>query len=109
VEIIFPGGGDVFRHFSALLKGGIRGFVPGLRALPELSMDAHVADFWKRLQEPVFLDKDTWLLVRPTTLSLGLSRTDLKRASTLHTVLEMTAVPELVFGPEPPASSATMP
>jgi hypothetical protein len=109
VEIVFPSGGDVLQHFNNLLKGGIRRIIPDLRALPGLAMDSHVVDFWKRLQEPVFLDKDTWLLIRPTTLGIGLARTDLKRASTLHTVLEMTAEPELVFGPEPSTHPVPMP
>ncbi|HET9869884.1 MAG TPA: DUF4403 family protein, partial [bacterium] len=52
-------------------------------------------------QEPIFLDTGLWLLIQPRTLSVGTMRTDLKRASTLHTVLEMTADPVILFGPKP--------
>jgi hypothetical protein len=36
-------------------------------------------------------------------------RTDLKRVSTLHTVLEMTALPIIIFGPKPEAEPIPIP
>jgi hypothetical protein len=61
------------------------------------------------MQTPIFLDRGLWLLIRPETLSVGMMRTDLKRASTVHTVLEMTAEPEILFGPKPLSTPAGMP
>ncbi len=101
VEIVFPSGGDLLQHLSNMVKGGLKQIMPDLRALPGLAMDSHIADVWQKMQEPIFLEKDTWLLIRPATLAVGLMRTDLRRESTLRTVLEMTAEPEVVFGPMP--------
>jgi hypothetical protein len=109
VEVVFPSGGDVFQHISNLFKGGIKQIMPDLRGLPGLSMDSHITDFWEKIQEPIFLEKDTWLLIRPATLSIGMMRTDLKRASTIHTVLEMTAKPEIIFGAKPLTTPKGMP
>ncbi len=109
VEVVFPSGGDLLHHLSNLIKGGFKQLMPDLRGLPGLYMDSHISDFWKQMQEPIFLDKDTWLLIRPRTLGIGMVRTDLKRPSTVHTVLEMTAGPEIVFGPEPRVTPGKMP
>ena len=109
VEITFPSGGDVLRHLSNFFKGGITQMMPGLPEMPGLDLKSHVADLWAKMQEPIFLDKDLWLLIRPETLSIGMMRTDLKRASTVHTVLEMTAKPEIVFGPKPPTAHLPTP
>ncbi len=101
VDIIFPSGGDLVQHLANLVKGGLRQLVPDLYNTPGLNLKSHVGDLWARMQVPIFLDKDLWLMIQPETLCIGTMRTDLKRVSTLHTVLEMTAEPEIVFGPEP--------
>ena len=42
-------------------------------------------------------------------MSVGMMRTDLKRIATLHSVLEMTANPEIIFGPQPLTGPTAMP
>ena len=109
VDITFPSGGDLLTHLSNLFKGGFQQLVPDPGGMPGLHMKAHVADLWATMQTPIFLDKGLWLLIRPETLSVGMMRTDLKRATTVHTVLEMTAQPEIIFGAEPPTTPVALP
>jgi len=109
VEVTFPSGGDVLQHISNLFKGEIQQLMPDSRAMPGLHMQSHIGDLWATMQKPIFLDKDLWLLIRPETLSIGMMRTDLKKATTLHSVLEMTAEPEILFGPKPLTTIAAMP
>ena len=101
INIIFPRPGDILQHLTNLVKGGFKQFTPNLYKLPGLNIEARIGDVWKEMQEPIYLEKDTWLVIQPETLSVGMVRTDLKRRSTLHTEMEMTAKPEIVFGPEP--------
>jgi hypothetical protein len=109
VEITFPSGGDFVRHISNFFKGGIRQMIPSMPDLPGLNLKSHIALLWADMQDPILLDDNLWLLIRPATLSVGMMRTDLKRASTAHTVLEMTAMPEIIFGPKPLAKPLPMP
>jgi hypothetical protein len=109
VDIIFPSGGDMIHHFGNLLKGGFKQFMPNLYQTPGLDLNSHVKDLWAQMQEPIYLDKGLWLLIQPESLSIGEMRTDLKKASTLHTVLEMTAQPEILFGPEPVTHPVALP
>ena len=109
VVIIFPSGGDVFQHVSNFLKAGFNQLVPDPWRIPGLDWKSHLKDLWAKMQEPIFLDKGLWLLIRPETISVGRMRTDLKLRRTAHTVLEMTAEPEILFGPKPPASPRPLP
>lgn len=109
VRVTFPSGGNVLRHLGNLFKGGLQQLMPDPQDLPGLHLKAHIGDLWTTMQKPIFLDKDLWLLIQPETLSIGMMRTDLKRASTLHSVLEMTAKPEIIFGPEPLTTLSAMP
>lgn len=101
VEIIFPKGGDVVQHISNLFKGGLKQLVPDLRDMPGFNLKSRLADLWAKMEMPILLEKDLWLIIRPETLSVGRMRTDLKRRLTTHTVLEMTAKPEIIFGAKP--------
>jgi hypothetical protein len=109
VLVTFPSGGDVFQHLSNLLKGQMQKWMPDSRAMPGLHIETHMGDLWATMQKPIYLDKDLWLLIRPHDLSIGMARADLKRAATLHSVLEMTASPQIIFGPKPPTTSSPMP
>ena len=109
VIITFPKGGDLLHHLSNFLKGGIRQFVPEKFNLPGFNVMGHLKDLWGKMQEPIFLEKGAWLLIRPETLSVGRMRTDLRRRMTAHTVLEMTALPEIIFGPKPLTTPRKMP
>jgi len=109
VDIVFPTGGGMVQHLSNFLKGGLRQFVPNLYGVPGLNLKAHIEELWTKMQQPIFLDKGLWLLIRPETLSIGMMRGDLKRASTTHADLEMTASPEIVFGPKPATVPKKMP
>ena len=109
VDINFPPGGNRVQRLDNLFKGGLRRLMPDLRDVPGLHLKSKMKDVWAALQVPIFLDKGIWLLIRPQTVCVGMMRTDLKRRSTLHTVLEMTADPEIVFGREPASVPAPMP
>jgi hypothetical protein len=109
VDIVFPTGGDLLQHFSNLIKGGLRQLMPDMQDAPGLNIKAHVRDLWSRMETPIFLDQGLWLMIHPRTLSIGEARTDLKRVTTLHTFLEMTASPEIIFGPEPAFTLAPLP
>lgn len=101
VEIVFPNGGDVVQHLTNLFKGGLKQLIPDWNALPGLHMQSHITELWSEMQEPIYLGKDFWLLIRPETLGIGRAQSDLRRVTTAHMVLEMTARPEIVFGPKP--------
>lgn len=109
VNILFPSGGDLFQHIGNLFKGGVKQLVPDLRGIPGFKLRSQLSELWGKMQPPIRLDKDLWLLIRPETLSVGMMRTDLKRVSTLRTVLEMTANPEIIFGPKPSITPMAMP
>ncbi len=109
VEIVFPKGGGLFRHVTNFFKGELKPLLPYLVILPGLQLNSHLSDLWEEMQDPIFLDKGIWLLIRPETLSVGRMRTDRKKASTLHTILEMNARPEIVFGPKPESAPRKMP
>jgi hypothetical protein len=109
VDIIFPRAGDLLQHLTNFVKGGFKIVMPDLRGVPGLHMQSHIREIWDKMQEPIFLEKDTWLLIRPATIAVGLVRTDLKKESTLHTEMEMTAEPEIVFGTKPWVAYVKMP
>ncbi len=109
VDIVFPSGGDFLQHLSNLFKGGLQQLVPDISRAPGLDVKSHVASLWATIEAPIFLDKDLWLVIHPRTLAIGMMRTDLKRIATLHSVLEMTANPEIIFGPKPLAGPTAMP
>lgn len=68
-----------------------------------------ISNFWDAAQEPIFIDKGIWLLIRPQSISTGLTRFDPRHPLNLRTVLEMTAYPELIFGGKPAVRKKTMP
>ena len=59
--------------------------------------------------KPIYLDKELYLFIQPQTMSVGMMRAVLPGSSTNREVLEMTAIPRLVFGPKPPSLQAPMP
>ena len=99
VVVTFPSGGGVDQHFVNLLKGGIKQMAQGI------VLKSKLKGLWDSMEKPVFLDKDIWLLVRPESMAIGKGRGDLRLASTLHPVLEMTANPEILFGAPTPGHS----
>ena len=103
VDIIFPPGGDAFHHIADLVKGGIK------QVAQETVLKSRMRALWAKMESPIRMDKDLWLLVRPESLSVGKMRTDLKQASTLHAVLELVASPEIRFGPKPLTTPVEMP
>ena len=109
VHLVFPGGVEVLKHLARLYQGGLNLFVPDLSAVPEAGTEPHLTQLWARMQEPIFLDDDFWLVLRPVTLGIGRARSDLKRADSTRFVLEMTARPEIVFGPKPEVVPIPMP
>jgi hypothetical protein len=115
IDILFPSGGGPIQRITNYFKGRVSRMVPDLLKVPDLlrmpefRLMSRLADLWTKIDVPIQLDKGLWLLIRPETLSVGKMRTDLKRASTAHVVLEMVANPEIVFGPEPLTTPVVMP
>jgi hypothetical protein len=103
VVINFPQGGDVIQQITALLKGGVKQMVQAL------VLKSKMKGLWDQMQDPIFLDKELYLFIQPQTMSVGMMRAVLPRGSTNREVLEMTAIPRLVFGPKPPSLKVPMP
>jgi hypothetical protein len=103
IDVTFPQGGGAFQKISNLVKDGITQAAQG----PVLG--SRMGALWSKMESPIRLDKNIWLLIRPASLSVGMMRTDLKRASTLHAVVEMTASPEVLFGAIPLVTHVKMP
>jgi hypothetical protein len=103
IVITFPQGGGLFQHIANLVKGGIK------QVAQETILKSRMRALWAKMESPIRMDKDLWLLIRPESLSVGKMRTDLKQASTLHAVLEMVASPEICFGPMPLTTPVEMP
>jgi hypothetical protein len=101
VVVNFPGG--TAEQVANLFKDGIAKLAQGI------VLKSKLKGLWADIEEPVFLDKGIWLLVRPESMSLGNMRTDLRQASTAHAILEMTANPEIVFGPRPATTPVPLP
>lgn len=103
IDVTFPQGGGAFQQISNLVKSGIT------QIAQEPVLKNRMEALWLLMASPIRLDDNLWLLIRPASLSVGKMRTDLKRATTLHTVLEMTASPEVIFGPMPLITPTAMP
>ncbi len=103
IDVTFPQGGGALRRISNLVKGGIT------RAAQMPYLKSRMGALWLRMAAPIRLDDNLWLLIRPASLSVGKMRTDLKRASTLHAVVETVASPEVIFGPKPFITPVEMP
>jgi hypothetical protein len=103
IVVTFPQGGGAFQRITNLVKGGIT------HTLQETYIKSRLKALWLKMESPLRMDDQLWLLIRPTSLSVGKARTDLKKASTLHAVVEMAASPEILFGPMPSATPVEMP
>ena len=66
-------------------------------------------DIWTLMQEPIFLDKGIWLLIRPENISTGLMKADPKEPLKLETVLELWAHPIIFFGDDPHVERKPLP
>jgi hypothetical protein len=103
IVVTFPQGGGVFQRITNLVKGGIA------HTMQEAYIKSRLKALWMKMESPLRMDDQLWLLIHPTSLSVGKMRTDLKRASTLHAVVEMSAAPEILFGPMPSVTPVEMP
>jgi hypothetical protein len=61
------------------------------------------------MQDPIYIDKNIWLLINPESVSTGIITPDPKKPYQFHTVLEMTAHPSLYFGDHPNESKKPLP
>ena len=109
VVILFPSGAEVVHHITDLIKNGLRPKMDYPGKVSGIHLKFSSIDIWSKIQEPIYLDKGIWLLIKPQTLSLGTMRTNPKNPLTAHTVLETTANPEVIFGPKPLATAVPMP
>lgn len=66
-------------------------------------------DIWTLMQEPIFLDKGIWLLIRPENISTGVMKADPHDPLKLETVLELWAHPILYFGDDPQVEKKPLP
>jgi hypothetical protein len=109
VVLLFPSGGEVVHHITDFFKNGLRPKMDVPITLPGSHLKFSITDIWEKIQEPIFLDKGIWLLIRPQSLSLGSVRADPRDILTAHAGLETTANPEVIFGPEPLTSPKPLP
>lgn len=84
----------------------LRLVLPSLKGGTDL---AKLPKLWDSMQEPIFLEKNIWLLIHPEALSSGLDLADPKNPFHWWIVLEMTAHPQVVFGPEPVVTLKKLP
>ncbi len=103
IVVTFPQGGGAFQHVANLIKGGIA------HTVQEAYIKSRLKALWLRMESPIRMDDQLWLLIKATSLSVGKTRTDLEKASTLHAVVEMSASPEILFGPMPSTTPEAMP
>jgi len=66
-------------------------------------------DIWALMQEPIYLDKGIWLLIRPENISTGIMMADRKDPLKLETVLELWAHPTIYFGDNPQVEKKPLP
>jgi len=109
VVLLFPSGAEVVHHITDFFKNGLRPKMDIPITSPGAHLKFSIKDIWEKIQEPIFLDKGIWLLIRPQTLSLGSVRVDPHNILTAHAGLETTANPEVVFGPEPLTNPKPLP
>jgi hypothetical protein len=70
---------------------------------------AGMSNLWDGMQEPIYIDKNIWLLIRPETLSTGLTEPVKSNPFTWKVVLEMAAHPILIFGNKPLVEKKLLP
>ncbi len=109
VVLLFPSGAEVVHHVTDFFKNGLRPKMDVPITSPGIHLKFSITDIWEKIQKPIYLDKDIWLLIRPQTLSLGSVRVDPRNILTARAGLETTANPELIFGPEPLAVPRPLP
>jgi hypothetical protein len=109
VVLLFPSGREVFKHVTDFFKNGLRPKMDDPIQAPGVHLKFSIADVWTKIQEPIFLDKGIWLLIRPQSLSLGSVRMDPGNLLSAHAGLETTANPEVIFGPEPLTTPMAIP
>ncbi len=103
VVVNFPPTNNTLQEVVNFFKGRIKQLAQG----PVLK--SKMSDLWEKMASPIYLDKDLWLLIRPQTMSLGKMKGDPKIGTKANGVLEMTASPELFFGPPPLTVHRPMP
>ena len=81
-------------------------FTPTVMEVTDL---AAIAKLWDALQDPIYIDKNIWLMIRPEALSSGLAQADKRNPLLWNVVLEMTAHPVLEFGGKPAIEKKVLP
>jgi hypothetical protein len=90
-------------------------FDQGLRQAPGM-IDGKIAEYgnfrsigeraWKQLQEPIQLDRDTWLVIEPQGAAVAPITGS---GQTVNTAISLTARPRVVFGPKPAIGNQSLP
>jgi hypothetical protein len=66
-------------------------------------------EIWSLAQEPIFLDEGIWLVIHPVGMGAGDLRVTGTKPRKMETLFEMTAYPQLLFGPKPVVSKKPLP
>jgi hypothetical protein len=72
-------------------------------------IEPRAKEVWAQIQEPIFLDKGIWFLLQPRSMSVGQIHLNPLRPQTVETVFQMTAYPEILFGPKPSTQKSSLP
>src|SRR5579872_6364978 len=59
IIITFPPGGDAFHHIADLVKGGLK------QVAQETILRSRLKALWTKMESPIRMDKDLWLLIQP--------------------------------------------
>jgi len=96
---------QVRRAGEDLLRQGNWKFGEKLRGFSNIKPQA--AEMWDVVQEPIYLDKGIWLLIRPERVGVGWMRASPEKK--IETVLEIEAHPVVIFGSEPAVQKRPLP
>ncbi|GAB2560727.1 DUF4403 family protein [Spirosoma areae] len=61
---------------------------------------------WRRINEPISIDKDIWFMLNPSSLSLGNIRAD---DTNINVNLGITCSPTIIYGLQPIANTSALP
>lgn len=94
---------EVNNRLTDAVKGGLNQAVARINAM---TVKPHVEDAWSALLNPIQLEPDTWLLLNIDKIRhSGFSGV----GPVVDDTIQVMAKPVIVFGAEPPATSATLP
>ena len=108
-KILTPGeiGSFVGQAGAELLKKGTDDFNAAL--LDATNLQPRAKELWAQVQEPVYLEKGIWLVIKPESVSVGKSRILPTQPAQLETLFEMTVFSKVIFGAKPSTGQSPLP